>query len=566
MPKAHALSPRSLEICRQLHVPVHVLRSLPAHREDAQYVQFVTNLSGQHLGRLDYERMHADVLNHSAEMTHNVSQPDLEEILETLLLQDPACAHRVDYRKGWTWTGYAERVDAHGATYCVSRLEDTYTGEEATVSSLLIVGADGANSAVRERTGIASEGEQTADVMMTIHFHADLRPVVGANVGMLHWILDPEARGFLIAYDLDCNHVLIHNVAPDDALASYTPDKCMRIVRAAIGADVPFDFQCSMPWILTRKVAKQYYRGNVVLAGDAAHQYPPTGGLGMNSGIGDAHNLVYKLAATYHGWADLPAMFASYEAERRPVAVRNSVQSVKNGKSMFALLKALGTTSGDPSIARAEMERALADPRQLAYIRELISDQAEHFDNLNLHLGYVYYSGYEPRSASAYHPAYVRGARLPHAWVRAKSGSRGAGGTSGGGTGGSGGVFNGLKPVDLRYVARELGPDKLAKWHYSTLDLVPPASYVLVHGGGWAKKAAELRMLLGAHGVPLAVLEAGRDFDFVDKKAGKAWVEGFGLKSGGAVLVRPDQHVEAVAARDTVPQAIVDQVLVTLTI
>lgn len=549
VPKAHALSPRSLEICRQLNVPVHVLRSLPAHRVDAQYVQFVTNLSGQNLGRLDYERMHADVLQYSPEMTHNVSQPDLEEILETLLLQDPSCQHLVDYRKGWTWTGYEKRMDAGGTTYCVSRIEDTYTGEEATVESLMIVGADGANSAVRNTLGIKSEGEQTADVMMTIHFHADLRAVVGERVGMLHWILDPEARGFIISYDLDCNHVLIHNVSPNDPLASFTPDKCMRIVRAAIGQDVPFDFECSMPWILTRKVARQYYRGNVVLAGDAAHQYPPTGGLGMNSGIGDAHNLVYKIAATYHAWADMPAMFASYEAERRPVAVRNSLQSVKNGKNIFALLKALGTTPGaPPAVARAEMERSLADPRQLAHIKALIQDQAEHFDNLNLHLGYIYYSAYQPKSASTYHPAYVRGARLPHAWVKSK-----------------GAVFGALKPVDLTYMAGELPADRLQKWQYSTLDLVPAASYVLIHAGAWAKKALQLRMLLAAHRIPLAILEIGRDFEFVDKKAGKTWHDGFALKHG-AVLVRPDQHVEAVPGKDAVPQAIVDQVLLTLTI
>lgn len=80
------------------------------------------------------------------------------------------------------------------------------------IESCLVVGCDGANSRVRKSVGITSEGEETADTMITIHFSADLRPVVGDKVGMLYWILDPEARGFIISYDIEYNHVLIHNI------------------------------------------------------------------------------------------------------------------------------------------------------------------------------------------------------------------------------------------------------------------------------------------------------------------------------------------------------------------
>lgn len=132
----------------------------------------------------------------------------------------------------------------------------------------MVIACDGAGSRVRKASGITSEGEETADTMMTIHFHADLRPVVGPNTGMLHWILDPVARGFMICYDIEQNHVLIHNIDPNrDPISSFSPDKCMDIVKAAIGQDIPVDFQCSMPWVLRRKVANQYYRGRVVLAG-----------------------------------------------------------------------------------------------------------------------------------------------------------------------------------------------------------------------------------------------------------------------------------------------------------
>jgi 2-polyprenyl-6-methoxyphenol hydroxylase-like FAD-dependent oxidoreductase len=220
--------------------------------------------------------------------------------------------------------------------------------------------------------------------MMTIHFHADLRPVVGGNTGMLHWILDPEARGFLIAYDIEENHVLIHNIDPTrDPIASFSPDKCLEIVRAAVGRDIPIDFQCSMPWVLRRSVANQYFQGRAVLAGDSAHSFPPTGGLGLNSGIGDAHNLAFKLVAWYHGWANLGAVLTNYEDERRPVAIRNSIQSVDNGRKIFQLLKAVRNTNPDITIARREMAMALADPKQMAHIQALIEDQAGHFENVS---------------------------------------------------------------------------------------------------------------------------------------------------------------------------------------
>lgn len=172
-------------------------------------------------------------------------------------------------------------------------------------------------------------------------------------------------------------------------LSTFTPDKCEQIVRAALGkvqtpngpVDPDVDFLSSMPWVLRRKVANQYYKGLAVLAGDSAHSFPPTGGLGLNSGIADAHNLAYKVAAVLHGWGSMPKMLASYEAERRPVAVANSIQSVYNGRTSFRLLKALENT-GPIQEARAKMHATLRDPNKLPFIKALIADQAGHFDNV----------------------------------------------------------------------------------------------------------------------------------------------------------------------------------------
>lgn len=434
-------------------------------------------------------------------------------------------------------------------TICVSTVEDTFTGEEMKIESSLVIACDGANSRVRKSVGIQSEGEETADTMMTIHFNADLRRVVGKNTGMLHWILDPEARGFIIAYDIEENHVLIHNIDPErDPIASFDPNRCMDIVKAAIGKDIPIDFQCSMPWVLRRKVASQYFKGRVVLAGDSAHSFPPTGGLGLNSGISDAHCLAYKISSWYHGYANLKTMLNAYEMERRPVAIRNAIQSVKNGRKIFDLLKAIRNTDPDPVIARREMMAALRDPRQLAKIQQMIADQAEHFDNLNRHLGYVYDPAWRPSSGNIYVPLYRRGARLVHAWIKPRTA-----------------CVNELRPVDLSYLEGDLSRDKMAAWQYSILDVVPTTGYLLVfQGSNWALRARQLQVFFGGCRIPLYTAEIGKDFEFVDKVRAKVWLHGYGFDNGNALLIRPDQHIESILPERLQMQTVLDGVLYSL--
>ena len=118
-------------------------------------------------------------------------------------------------------------------------------------------------------------------------------------------------------------------------------------------------------------------------AGDAAHSFPPTGGLGLNSGLGDVHNLAYKIAAVHQGWAT-DEILDSYEAGRKHVADVNSRQSVKNGKQIFGLLKTLGmANTSDLAEARANLYATLRDPEKKAEIDRGIEGQREHFDNVS---------------------------------------------------------------------------------------------------------------------------------------------------------------------------------------
>ena len=152
-PKAHALSPRSLEICRQFRLDVQRLRSMGTARNDAYWVNFVTNLSGERVGVLPYERMDREVLEDTPEMIHNIPQPDFEEFLAERLSKDPS----VSIRKGVSFVS-SKQVSSD----CViTTVEERATQRHYQIASRHVVACDGARSKVREFLGIESEGEDS---------------------------------------------------------------------------------------------------------------------------------------------------------------------------------------------------------------------------------------------------------------------------------------------------------------------------------------------------------------------------------------------------------------------
>ncbi|KAH8883509.1 hypothetical protein GQ53DRAFT_882741 [Thozetella sp. PMI_491] len=480
-PKAHALCPRTLEICRQFGLDTVAMRKLGSPREDAFYVNFVTNLTGERIGLLPYERMDPAVLDATPEMIHNIPQPDFENFVAKELANDA----NVEIRKGVAFVSCEETKD-------------------------------GVISTVEERS-------------TKVRWQADLRPVVKERVGMLHWITDPACSGFIIAYDLGGNQVLISNFdSKKHPAETWNQDLCRRTVAAAIGQDIPFEILSYRPWILSRKVAKQYRSGNVFLVGDAAHSFPPTGGLGLNSGLADAHNLAYKIAAVQQGWAST-SILDSYESDRRQIALVNSAQSVKNGKQIFSFLKTLGTAGiDDVEQARENLNRSIHDPVMKPMIDREVEGQREHFDNLEIHIGYVYGNKEAPPNASDFTPKFSPGARLPHAWIAFPEGR----------------VLVSQQPVDVSYV-KEFSQSQVAAREYSTLDLCGFDSITLIVSSfeAWAGKLAAFKQAMSLKGIDFQVWVANRDFAFVDQQGAQLFEKGAGFADGGALLVRPDQHI-----------------------
>ncbi|KAJ5906421.1 FAD binding domain-containing protein [Penicillium subrubescens] len=525
-PKAHALSPRSLEMCRQFGLDVNEIRMTGTSRKDAYWVNFITSLAGESVGKLPYERMDAEVLNSTPTMIHNIPQPAFEEMIASRLSQ----SNLVEIRKNHTFISL-EQFDG----YVITTIKDRDSNETYRVRSKHVVACDGAKSAVRNFLGIESEGEDSYETMMTIHFNADLRPIVKEQVGMLHWAMDPLVSGFIIAYDLSGNQVLICNFdSKKYPVDSWNEEHCRKVVDAAIGAKTKYDVLSFRPWILSRKVAKSYRDGRVFLAGDAAHSFPPTGGLGLNSGLGDVHNLAYKLAAVHRGSAT-EALLDTYEAERRQVALVNSQQSVKNGKKIFRLLKTLGTTDPDVDIARQNLYQKIHDEKAIVNINKGIEDQREHFDNLGLHIGYVYGDNRIPENASVYEPVCVPGARLPHAWIKLSDPEKLQ-----------------LPAIDSSYFGAS--PQKVAEMTYSTLDLCRFDSFTILVDESFfsefkpaIQKALQQVADITASSLSLQVVVMG--LDFVLQHGQEKWDDVVPVKQGKAVLVRPDQHILAVLDR-----------------
>ncbi len=489
-PAAHAVNARTFEICRQAGVDMAAIAAAAQSPADAGATHWVTRLGDEVLGRLPYERQDDDVLALTPTPLRNLSQHRFEPILLDALAGAGAPAPRFGQR----WE--SARADADGVT---STVTDLASDRAYQIRSRYVVAADGAGSRVRTALGITPIGPERLMTFVMIHFAADLRALVRDCPGVLYWICDPDCSGTFVAHDLDRDWVFMHAWDPArESVEAYDARRCESLLRRAIAApEVALAIQSISTWEMSCQVAERYSAGRIFLAGDAAHRFPPTGGLGLNTGVQDAHNLAWKLAAVLDGAAP-PALLDTYERERRPVAEFNAEQSLQNALRLFEVPRALGF-SDDPEAARRNFAAVLADPARRRAVADAIADQAAHFDMLGLQLGYVYAEGALLADGEAppanddpvrvFIPSSRPGARLPHGWL--DDGSR----------------------------------------RCSSLDLVRLDRPTLLVG---ADSAAWLAAAGALHTVRIGV-------DVIDPD--EWWSAVAGMQPDGALLVRPDQHV-----------------------
>lgn len=476
-PAAHAINARTFEIWRQAGVEMQPLLDAALPPSEADRVHWVTKLGGEIIGSLPYERQGDEMLTVTPTPLRNLSQHRLEPLLLSPDLD-------VRYRHAWGATG---EVDG-GVVVDVEGPDGSYQ-----IHASYLLGADGAASAVRRSLGIDMVGPRTIQSFVMFHLAADMRPLVGDDAGVLYFVVDPAGRGTFVSHGRDREWVYMHEWDPEgEPVEAYTDERCAAMVRAAMqDPSIPFDVLEVSTWHMSAQIADSYRSGRVFLVGDAAHRFPPTGGLGLNTGVADAHNVVWKLAAALAGWAD-PGILATYENERRPVAQFNCDQSLHNAFKLIQVPIALGVT-GDEKASADAVAATLADPDRRAGVTSAIAAQAIHFDLLGLQLGHTYDGplmigdGTAPDAldepARDYVPSTRPGGRLPHGWVDADT---------------------------------------------STLDLVDPAAVTVLVRAGVDPPEVPARVPSRMHSVDPAV-----------------WDATFGLDPDLCLVVRPDQHIAA---------------------
>ncbi|MDG2113747.1 MAG: FAD-dependent monooxygenase, partial [Actinomycetota bacterium] len=199
------------------------------------------------------------------------------------------------------------------------------------ISADYLVGCDGWNSMVRRHLGVVLEGRTELAQFVNVYFRADLGPLVGDRPAVLYFTTEP--RGVFQPLDGGDRWLCqITHLEDTDPLETYDDERCLEWVRLA-AADPSLDVEILSigTWTMNATVADRYRVGRCFMAGDSIHQLPPTGGFGANTGIQDAHNLAWKLAAVLRGAAG-EELLDTYEAERRAVAGYNATQSLENSR------------------------------------------------------------------------------------------------------------------------------------------------------------------------------------------------------------------------------------------
>lgn len=475
-PKAHAVNPRTLEICERLGISADEIRAAGASIEDGGEVHFMDRLTGPCFGSLPYERQDDGALEFTPWPLTNIPQPRFEEFLNARL----ARCKGVSLLRGATATNI--QGDPLGVT---ASLKLDGSDESIEVRADYLVAADGANSSIRDALGVGMTGPEGLAHNMMIHFEADLRSLTAQHPGLLYFCLNPSSSGAFIGYERDRNWVFMQAYDPNTQTRDDFDDAtCQRLVEAAAGVPLPdLKIRNVSPWTMSAQVADAYQVGRIFLAGDAAHRFPPTGGLGLNTGVADAENLSWKLGQVLNGKAS-PELLKTYEAERRPIAQINTHQSLANSSKMLFIFGAV--YGEDPEKIQDHYENACANINQ-PEIQEAVETQRPHFDSFNLQLGYRYGVTVDPDSMdiSRYVPGFDVGDYLPL-----------------------------ISLADQPWLLGQLSNQAF------TLITGPDSAAWCVDG--------------------ITVISEGAEFEPVDNFSARA-----GLQSDGALLIRPDGHIAA---------------------
>ncbi len=523
LPKAHVLNQRAMEILKDVGIADAIYaRGTPLEnmKASAWYAGLAGDDEdyGRKIGQL--EAWGAGYTNPDWAAASPCPSTNLPQIrLEPILRQraEELAPGKIHFSH--------EVVDIHqdedGVTTTIRNLNEN---SEYTVTSKYVLACDGGRT-IGPALGIAMEGPRDLQRQVTIHMTADLSAWARDPEVLIRWIWPPHKGVMCVLVPMGpekwgphSEEWVFHLNYPMDDPKAVDDAQIEDAMRDALGiGDHPVKIHKITRWSLEGVVAERFQAGRVFLMGDAAHRHPPTGGLGLNSAIQDAHNLCWKLAAVLTGKAS-DRLLESYEVERKPVVQNNVNCSIESALNHSAIAEAMqvgpnaGTDANWKNLKRLWSDRPEDDDFRRNVVRA-IHTQTMEFAEHNVEYGYNYRAegaaivpsaGELPPSPDMrriYQANTEPGSCLPHAWLDTYDADR-----------------------------------------ISTLDLVRPGHFLLIageDGGAWVDAAKHLAEMMQ---IPLdsVTIGAARG-DYLDQRSD--WLSQRGISKAGAVLVRPDRFV-----------------------
>ena len=328
-PKMDITNGRSMEIFRMLGV-ADAIYAAAVPDDICHDVSWVSSLVGHEIYRFEYPgpREARDIYRRTNDGTQAM-EPDvrISQILVEPLLRDAAMASpHVAIRYGCEFLEFEQ--DDQGVT---GRVKNADTDETEEIRARYLAGCDGGNSRVRDQMGIGLSGDANIRTRYSIHFVSEDRATFEPWGPAWHY--QSPIHGTLVAQD-GIERYTLHSYL-DDGESPETVDPYDK-VKAFVGTDFRFELLRALNWQNNLLLADGYRDGRVLLAGDAVHQYIPTGGYGMNTGVGDAFDLGWKLSAVIQGWGGA-RLLDSVREERQPVARRNREGSKRHAEARIAI-------------------------------------------------------------------------------------------------------------------------------------------------------------------------------------------------------------------------------------
>jgi len=350
----------------------------------------------------------------AAELPHRVSQKYVEQVMRNQAQKLPGIS--INY--GWRMTAFEDKGDK--VVIDVESIED---GRKHRIEAAYMVGADGPRSQTREQLGFRYTGETgikrdfMGGRMYAVYARApEFYNVVPHARAWMNVCVNPERRAFMATVDGKGEFAFHTQLKDGEDENMLTEDDARRMFQAGVGKDIPVEILSHGTWTAGHSlVSDGMQKGRVFLGGDAAHLFTPTGGLGYNTAVEDAVNLGWKLAAVLKGQAH-PALLDSYQAERRPLAVRNTGYARKFADSLGLFKPAPEIEEDSPA---GEAAREVAGQHMAAHGRAEFNIPGITFGGRYDGSPVIVSDGTTPPpdSANEYTATACPGGRPPHMWL-----------------------------------------------------------------------------------------------------------------------------------------------------